>query len=292
MPSRSRRSQVSLLSPSRTTFHPSHPCPGRCRPLCSLRPPTRSPRPFARILGGFPSLLLRGPPAPVAGSPQRRQRHRRAPSGGNLRRGGRQVAGEGAEPRVAVVPASRGGSGCARLGAVVVAAAAAIWRRRRPGGCGRGAASAWRQGRGGSGRRGGEARERRGRGLAAPTAGSVHPPGLPTAPLSHSPGKRTQLPHAPSYPRPHPSKSTQHPHPGPLARPFAHRFARPHICTHRPPLNLAFPRQITVPTGANSPPPDPTCHVRHSILPPDVPGPLVHTCTTTPITSTPPAGTD
>lgn len=136
MPSRSRRSQVSLLSPSRTTFHPSHPCPGRCRPLCSLRPPTRSPRPFARILGGFPSLLLRGPPAPVAGSPQRRQRHRRAPSGGNLRRGGRQVAGEGAEPRVAVVPASRGGSGCARLGAVVVAAAAAArrlwpWGRQR-----------------------------------------------------------------------------------------------------------------------------------------------------------------
>lgn len=118
-------------------------------------------RHLGSLPGVFPSpssraVALRPRPGPSSAACASAER----PRVGNGGAGG----GEAAEPGVALIPASRGGSGGVRR------------RRRRAGGSGGGAASARRHGRGGSGRRGGEARERGGRGLAGPTAGPPHRP--------------------------------------------------------------------------------------------------------------------
>lgn len=101
-------------------------CRGRRRPLGR---PRRRTRPKPRLASGvFPSpscravaLRPRPDPSSAAGASAERPRVGNGGAGG----------GESAEPGVAVIPASRGGSGCVRRRRRLAAAAGRLWRRCR-----------------------------------------------------------------------------------------------------------------------------------------------------------------
>ncbi|XP_032316961.1 uncharacterized protein LOC116657657 [Camelus ferus] len=178
---------MSLLSPSQTISHPA---------LSANRRAAHSPEPSARIRGlprPHTVVPLRAKPGPLRAASATAER----PPVGTCGGAGAWVALR--SPGVAVIPASRGGSGCARL-----AAAAALRRsrrrrrRRRPGGL-------WRRGREraatGTGReraagRGSRAALRAGLGGADGRATAAAR--LLAARLSQSPRKQVPVPHATS----------------------------------------------------------------------------------------------
>lgn len=240
---------AAVALPNDTSPRPSGP-----RTLRPSLPPltdTHRPLPVPRLAsGGFPT-----PHNPLRWSPYARGRLPAAPPSALRWEMAGWAAGEGAEPGVADVPASRGGLGCARL-----AAAAALGRRRRRrrrrGSCHGGAASA----RTGTGRE--RAAGRGGPGAWRAGLGGADGPGHRPRPAPRRPSfslspKQAPAARVPSCPLPHPrlpGTPTRTPRAHTPHSPSAHPDLR-HQYVRTDPVILVFPRQTTVPTVPYPAPP-------------------------------------